>query len=740
MASSNFAAALETWRTINLAELQKKLDVQGIEIVDNQKEGLLGRKALADKTKGASPVRNISTLAQYAAEFKKLPDTDKLNAFKAYQTEIDSITKRGKTSDNAFLHVYKVLAEAPDPYPLLEAAVDQAVRVTEALEREEENKRLREENAELRKKLAELPTLEGSKKKLEVKVEQLEQKMDDMIQEKVGQKANELHGTYDERIRNYEEREQGLQKQVTLANNQLRDLRMSHDSNQAKLIDHSQRQDQEVISKLAEVDMIVADLDRANTRVASLERRNEILRAEIETLRSPSSANVTPNSTSASDRIASLEGQVADLEGETERLQRALEGQKAAVVEAEREKERKVDDLKEEVRRRGKKLEELSDYDEIKRELDIMKYVEFSGLEEDDVDSESELPNGNGLGLHLPDPNAEKANHEHGTSLEILLATKNKRMQEELTKFRILHTELQESLRSVEQRLDITAAELEKQKELNDKLENDLFSIDQRDSTPFATAPSAKGKGKQPATGEGLADDDSDDLLAGLDLNPAKRTSLPSSNDPSVRSTPIPFAAPSNTNGAPTSGPSADTSILPIVTSQRDRFRQRNAELEEELRKQYTITSELRAEIKNLQADNLKLYEKVRYMQSYRGEEGGASSNPYTGGSRPGSEIGMYPTAGTEHGDVSRKYQSQYEETINPFEAFRGREQTRAYQSLNPLERTVLLLTRPIMGSRRARTLFFLYAIGLHVLVMYTSYSCTASSRDGVQAQTNPYH
>lgn len=30
--------------------------------------------------------------------------------------------------------------------------------------------------------------------------------MDDMIQEKVAQKANELHATYDERIRNYEER------------------------------------------------------------------------------------------------------------------------------------------------------------------------------------------------------------------------------------------------------------------------------------------------------------------------------------------------------------------------------------------------------------------------------------------------------------------------------------------------------------------------------------------------------
>lgn len=41
----------------------------------------------------------------------------------AYQTEIDNLNKRSKISDNAFLHAYKLLAEAPDPYPLLEAAV-----------------------------------------------------------------------------------------------------------------------------------------------------------------------------------------------------------------------------------------------------------------------------------------------------------------------------------------------------------------------------------------------------------------------------------------------------------------------------------------------------------------------------------------------------------------------------------------------------------------------------------------
>jgi homeobox protein cut-like len=116
------------------------------------------------------------------------------------------------------------------------------------------------------------------------------------------------------------------------------------------------------------------------------------------------------------------------------------------------------------------------------------------------------------------------------------------------------------------------------------------------------------------------------------------------------RASPIPFAS------------SADSSILPIVTSQRDRFRQRNAELEEELRRQFQTLSELRAEIKNLQADNLKLYEKVRYMQSYRedAKRGGGGRLTLTGA----------PNGDTD--DMSQ-YRQQYEASMNPFQVFRGR-------------------------------------------------------------------
>ncbi|TFK25166.1 hypothetical protein FA15DRAFT_737942 [Coprinopsis marcescibilis] len=667
--ASNFSAALSTWQEINLTELQKRLDAQGIEVVDNQKEGLLGRKALADKTKGMQ-------------NFKKLPDDEKLNAFrgllKSYQTEIDNITKRCKTSDNAFLNVYKVLAEAPDPYPLLEAAVDQAVKVAEALEQESELKRLREENTEMKKRISELSSLESSKKKLDIKVEQLENKMEEFIQEKVAQKANEINATYDERIRNYEEREQDLQKRVSLAKTQLRELRMSNETNQAKLFDQTQRQDQEVFSKLAEVDMIIADLDRANTRIATVERRNEILRAEIETLRS---GNQT------SEQVKSFEAQIADLEAESERLSRSLENQKALTSEVEKNGLRKAKEITDELSRKAteietlkQKLSKFSDYDEIKRELEIIKFVEFSGLDDE----------GDGQDVQLPDPNASKAGGQHNKSLEALLASKNKRIQEELTKFRILHNELQESLKNVERKLDSTSAELEKQKDLNERLENDLLAVNDHE-----------------ANGNGSAhNNDDDDLLANLDRG--KKFNESSSS----RSASIPFA------------PSADTSILPIVTSQRDRFRQRNAELEEELRKQYQTISELRAEIKSLQADNLKLYEKVRYMQSYREDQG----------LRSVTQLDPLPSTRSDGlEDGISKYHSRYEDSVNPFEAFRGREQTRGYQSLNPLERTVLLLTRPLAGSRRARTLFILYAMALHILVFYTSFTCSAPSPSQVQ-------
>ncbi|VDC06952.1 unnamed protein product [Peniophora sp. CBMAI 1063] len=688
-AGDNFSAALSAWKTINLLELQKTLDTQGVELVENQKESVVGRKALADRTK----------------DFKKIPEEEKLNAFKgllkAYQTEIDSLTKRSKFAENAFLDVYKVLAEAPDPYPLLEATVDQAVKASESSEAQEEVKRLRKENAELQKKLDGLASVESAKRKAETKVEQLEEKLDTMVQERVAQKENELNAAYDEKMRNYEEREQDLQKQVALTKEQLRDLRMSNESNQARLLDQSQRQDQEVYAKLAEMDMMVADLDRASTRVATVERRNELLRAEIEGLKTGNER---------SDRVRDLEAQVDALESEVDRLSDSLEHEKSVVAELETrithtadEHGRQVAEKSSEIQRLKDKLKSYSDYDEIKRELDIMKYVEFAGLEGDlDDDEGYEVSEDGPLSpsLQLPNPNATKSNAQHGSSLEALLAAKNKRILDELAKFRILHGELEASLQQARGELSTASTELEKQRELNEKLENDLLMLDQRGQ--------ANGKAKDASKG----DEDEGDALAGLDIG-GRKSKTPSAT--AARNSPVPFTS------------SADTSILPIVTSQRDRFRARNAELEDELRKQFQTISELRTEVRGLQTDNLKLYEKVRYMQSYRENTTNSTLDPLPSNAAGGSATEM------------SKYSARYEESMNPFEAFRGREAARAYSNLNPLERGVFVLTRTILGNRRARTAFICYAFALHMLVMYTLYECSGSSGADLAKSPTPF-
>lgn len=219
----------------------------------------------------------------------------------------------------------------------------------------------------------------------------------------------------------------------------------------------------------------------------------------------------------------------------------------------------------------------------------------------------------------MPDPNADVANKQLGKSLENLLVSKNRRLLDDLTKLRVAHEELVSQHSKAEEGASQTQAELARIRALNEKLENDLMQLN-------------NGEGKDRASGPGLA---------GLDIGGKDGTATPTSGN--------------------------DASILPIVTSQRDRFRQRNAELEEELRRQFEAISDLRTEIKGLQADNLKLYEKVRYMQSYRDSTPGASTPSGSG------TAGMLNGAMRSREDDIGRYKDKYDESLNPFEAFKGR-------------------------------------------------------------------
>jgi len=161
------------------------------------------------------------------------------------------------------------------------------------------------------------------------------------------------------------------------------------------------------------------------------------------------------------------------------------------------------------------------------------------------------------------------------------------------------------------------------------------------------------------------------------------------------------------------------SSILPMVTAQRDRFKKKNSELEAELQKTYQTVSSLRSEIASLQKDNLSLYEKTRYVSTYARSHPATASSSSAYASNPNpSTVQVADASDTSSGLSLDRYRSAYEANISPFAAFRGRESARALKRMSLPERLVFRITRMVLATRTSRNLFAAYCLALHLLVL----------------------
>ena len=115
---------LAAWRSVGLDGLRSTLDAQALEIAEKRESSAASHKELVVATKAFFK----------AGEAERLAGEKKI--LKAYQAEVDALTKRAKYSERAFTALYAKVHEAPDPVPHLE----------EAAEMEPELTRLREEN------------------------------------------------------------------------------------------------------------------------------------------------------------------------------------------------------------------------------------------------------------------------------------------------------------------------------------------------------------------------------------------------------------------------------------------------------------------------------------------------------------------------------------------------------------------------------------------------------------------
>ncbi|TPX35076.1 hypothetical protein SmJEL517_g02488 [Synchytrium microbalum] len=661
------AAAQRAWEAIGLTQLQHSLDSVGLEIVENQKQSVASRKSLADSTK----------------EFKKIPDEQKLvefkNLLKAYQTEIDSITKRCKAAESAFLNVYKVIAEAPDPAPIIANMMDQTKELTELTSLKDENKRLREELADVNRDAAAGKGAETSIQTLKQRLAKYEAKLDEMVSEKVLAKEIEIKTATDEKIKIYKDTEHALQRQLNIVTDQLSSLQATHDAIRSRLVDTSQKTDDEGAARLAEVEMIVSDLERANSKISVLERENELLKRE---------APRTP-STTGFQEVSTLERRIKIQETEIQKLMMELQTIQDSASDSQKEWSMKLNSLEEALASKNRENESLqrelgtkNDYDVVKQELDVLKAIEFSDTKSD------KMP------------------------LERLLHEKNKKLESELTSLKNVQAETASSLQHSETELSQVKRQLDSQSKLVQKLEEDLLVLQKSKSD-------AGGSGG----GSNKAMHSDADVLSSL----VSRT-LPGFDD-------------ARSNNSTKSQQSNDpSSMIPILTGQRDRYRQRNQELEEQLRELLSKLQSVSSESESLKGDNLKLYEKLRYTQSMFNTprpssarddpssswSSSSTKNHYVDVAVEGQNLSVRFGGQNSDDATTSKYSNLYESRLDPFSRFSRAEESKRISALHPAERATLGLTKLIVYNRYSRLFFVFYSMCLHLLVMAVVYKLSS--------------
>eukprot|EP01125_Pyxidicula_operculata_P010839 TRINITY_DN3565_c0_g1_i2.p1 TRINITY_DN3565_c0_g1~~TRINITY_DN3565_c0_g1_i2.p1 ORF type:complete len:170 (+),score=44.58 TRINITY_DN3565_c0_g1_i2:219-728(+) len=157
--------------------------------------------------------------------------------------------------------------------------------------------------------------------------------------------------------------------------------------------------------------------------------------------------------------------------------------------------------------------------------------------------------------------------------------------------------------------------------------------------------------------------------------------------------------------------------MLQMIWDQRDRFKSKIHDLESQNRKLEEDLKTYEIQSSSLKNDNVKLYEKIKYLQSYGAAGGGGAGSSQKSGQRSDSinNEENYKTSTTT--DVESKYKAIYEDNVNPFAAFNKKEKLERYKNLNTVEKLILSTTKFFLSTKKTRFVLFVYMFILHALV-----------------------
>ncbi|XP_062504880.1 protein CASP-like [Corticium candelabrum] len=631
-------ALAQYWKDFGLQQLQRELDVVAADTAKRQDESDNSRRRLIEQSREFKRSATEETRKQVAP------------LLKSFQAEIDSLSRRCKAAEAAFLNLYKKLVDAPDPTPLLEQAAERQKKIDTLQAFEIENKKLRKTLEEYNAEFAQVKNQEVTVSRLKEKLKEYEDKEEQAVMSKVKEKEHELQQKFGAKEHELQNTQLAIVNKLGESEQQVCVLQAALDSSQSELFDLKAKYEEQAAAKVSEMEIIVTDLERTLQRAETAEKELEQTQTQLRdcqarqdhTDEEKSILSDSLHSLSQSNlqvELAAKEGEISQLVADIQQLQSSLNKMRDSGLS-------KVAMLEEQLTAKSAAIESLEarlvqqqDYEEIKRELKVLKTMEFS-----------------------LDFGEEELKTSEPKTLEVLLLEKNRNLQSENTALRVTQSGLESRLSVLESGQEDAKKTIEEQRSLIEQLETDLVNV--QSFLPVRT----EGEGEASPVG-----------VAGI---------LKTQSEPV-------YATGSGT---------AD-SLLPIISSQRERFRARNMELEAETRHHQQVISSLRNEVDTLRSDNVKLYEKIKFLQSYS-----ATSKVRQGD------------------DAVHRYSMEYEEKMDPFSAFSKKEKEKRYLGLSGPERATLNLGRFILSNKFARTFVFFYTIIIHLLIFTVLYQLASTA------------
>lgn len=650
----NFERAVGTWEEINLPELQKSLDQEAIDIKENQKQLLLTRKELATKTKS----------------FRKLEDSEKLEEIKpllkAYQNEIDHLTKKSKVVETLFFKVYRTISDAPDPEPLLTSSI-------KSFKRYSETSSLKEANAKLQEKLARYSDYETIKAKLLSQ----EQRSAESLNVKLLLQEDEYKSKTDEVEKKYALKELDFERQIASLQKKLEEVQALNQISKNKLKaqrellgekgeddDHDDEDGDEEASvgldrpSRGELDLLTRNLQTSKAKTLELEKRNQELRESLQ--KSQGSEELTR----LNERIEELEVnnsvllQKTNVEKRNHNKQAAEINEQVETLKAKNESYvKKIADIK-------KNLSKYLDYDDIKSELTILRSIE---LDLDDTEEKS---------------------IDHG------LMSRNRKLNNETVELRNKNTQLEQTIHELNEKLKTIQNEQRNLKNTNDTLESNIASLRGNSGNDWDTMSMYSGTSRMPPRSQFHS---SRPKMPQGRLSPAASIAGFDDNE-SYAETPVSI--------------SGDSNILPIITQQRDRYRAKNIELESKARSSTQTINDLKRQITLFNKKNSDLATEVKFLQTNAGSKKSqqVANNPYSEQFASGTYEGLM-------NDYDSFSYIENSKVLRTLQTYIGSDNAKKVdRKLNDIERFFFSFLKLVLKNHTTRTIFIGYWTFIHVL------------------------